>query len=407
MNKIHLTRNINIVIVALFLVLFAASCTPTITHELEIDRYTTSSLTNAQADSILADATTVLNTNDGDGDVACRVELVRKGDVSVFTTGDGSIDSGSEFSTILALPGYVAVVNQINWCGSLIPNVIGCAPVPGASMAVVRFTPSLEGILWAHEFGHTKGLSHRNSDPNAVMNGVINSSRLRITSDECSAFRMEEAAVSSTVAGAMAIEDYVRQVFIRGIPYEETSDNFDASDVPTLLTMLNDPAEEAHWANIVVVLNIIGGEEVVDPLITFIEASGGGELSYAHYVAKTSALMSMGYLINRTNNEQALTYLIESVNPVVWKERQTEDIGPFQASVAESNQDLSKHAILGLALSGTPDSAEALSSFQAGEGIGEESEFQAAVDDIITEALAANSEIQEGGLDEYYRDAQP
>ncbi len=404
MKKINLTRNKNIVIVVLFLVLFMAGCTPTVTHELAIDRYTTSSLTNAQADAILADATTVLNTNDGDGDVACKVALVRDGDVSVFSTGDGSIDSSTEFSTILALPGYVAVVNQINWCGALIPNVIGCAPVPGASMAVVRFTSSQEGILWAHEFGHTKGLGHRNDDPNAVMNGTINSSRLRITSDECSAFRMEEESASSSTAGAMAIEEYVRQVFIKGVPYEETITSYDASDVPTLLTMLNDPAEEPHWANIVVVLNIIGGEEVVDPLIAFIEADSGAELSYDHYVAKTSALMSLGYLVNRTGSEQALTYLIESANPIVWEERETADVGPFQATVTETNQDLSKHAILGLALSGTPDSAQALRSFQAGEGTGEESEFQAAVDDIIAEALEANNEIQEGGLIEYYSD---
>jgi hypothetical protein len=364
-------------------------------------------LTNAQADAILADATTVLKTNDGEGDVSCNVEFSRSGNVSVFSTGDGSIDSQAEFNAIIGLPGYVAVVNQINWCGSLIPNIIGCAPVPGNSLAVVRFTSSLEGILWAHEFGHTKGLSHRNGDPNAVMNGVINSSRLRVTTDECSAFRTEAATAGTSEAGAMAVQDYVRQVFIGGVPYEQTSNNFGSADVPVLLSMLNDSAEEDYWANIVVVLNIIGGEEVVDPLIAFIEADSGGELSYAHYVAKTSALMSMGYLINRTGNEQALTYLIESADPSVWEERETNDVGPFQATVAESNQDLSKHAVLGLALAGTPDSAAALRSFQAGEGTGDEGEFRASVDSIIAEALQANTEIQAGGLIEYYRDSQP
>jgi hypothetical protein len=399
-----MTQNKVIGLVAVLFVLLTA-CTPT-THDLAIDRYTTTPLTNAQADSILADATEVLKTNDGEGDVACNAEFVRDGDVSVFTTGDGSIDSSTEFNTILALPGYVAVVNQINWCGALIPYVIGCAPVPGGSMAVVRFTPSLEGILWAHEFGHTKGLSHRNDDPNAVMNGVISSTRLRVTSEECSAYRTEAATTGATAAGAMGIQDYVRQVFIRGVPYEETSNNFDATDVPVLLAMLNDPAEEAYWANIVIVLNIIGDEDVVEPLIAFIDAGSGGELSYEHYIAKTSALMSMGYLVNRTGSEQALAYLIESANPAVWEEREADDIGPFQATVAESIQDLSKHAILGLALSGTAESAEALRSFQAGEGIGVEGVFQASVNSIISEALAANSEIQESGLVEYYRNAE-
>ena len=397
-------RNVMLTVVAV-LVIWLTACSPT-THELAIDRYTTSSLTNAQADSILADATEVLQTNDGEGDVSCNVEFVRDGDVSVFTTGDGSIDSNTEFNTILGLPGYVAVVNQINWCGALIPNVIGCAPVPGGSMAVVRFTSSMEGILWAHEFGHTKGLSHRNDDPNAVMNGVITSTRLRVTSDECTAFRTEAATTGETAAAILGIEAYVRQVFIRGVPYEETRDNYSVADVPVLLAMLNDSDEAAYWANIVVVLNIIGDETVVEPMIEFIEADSGNELSYEQYVAKTSALMSMGYLVNRTGNEQALAYLIESANPSVWPERGAESVGPFQATVVESNQDLSKHAILGLALSGTAESAEALRLFQQGEGTGSDDEFQAAVESFISDALEANVQIQENGLEQYYQEAE-
>ena len=114
---------------------------------------------------------------------------MRDGDVTVFTEGDGSIDSAAEFNALTALPGHIKVVNQINWCGALIPNVIGCAPVPGNSLAVVRFTPSLEGILWAHEYGHNKGRSHRNDDANAVMNGTIGATRLKVDAPECTAFR--------------------------------------------------------------------------------------------------------------------------------------------------------------------------------------------------------------------------
>lgn len=407
MNKLPLLRNKSIVMLMLLMVIFFTGCVRTVTYEIAIDRYRTASLTNAEADSILADGSEVLQTNDGEGDTTCKVSLVRSGDVSVFTTGDGSVDSSGEFSTILALPGYVAVVNQINWCGALIPNVIGCAPVPGNSMAVVRYTSSMEGILWAHEFGHTKGLGHRNNDPNAVMNGIIGITRERVTGDECDAFRMDgAAAVASTGYPAMAVEDYVRQVFIRGVPYEETSSSFSSADVPVLLAMLNDAAEEEHWANIVVVLNIIGGDEVVEPLIEFIEAGSGGELSYPHYIAKTSALMSMGYLINRTGNEEALNYLVASANPEVWEDRDTADVGPFQPSVEESNRDLSKHAILGLALSGTSESAEALRTFERGQGTGDDSEFQAAVDPLLADALDANLDIQANGLVDYYRDSE-
>ena len=160
----------------------------TVMQQLEVSRFTSSVLTNAEADTIFADATSVCQTNDGPGDVACDVEFTRDGDVTVFSTGDGSIDSEAEFNTVTGLTGYIKVVNEINWCGGLIPNVIGCAPVPGNSLAIVRFTPALEGILWVHEYGHTKGRSHRN-DTTAVMNPVIGSTHTHWNAAECTALK--------------------------------------------------------------------------------------------------------------------------------------------------------------------------------------------------------------------------
>ncbi len=159
-------------------------------HHLKISRFAPPppQVSNQRATQILKDGTEVLQTNDGPGDVSCKVKFQRDGAVVTFTFGDGEIDSGAEFNTVLALPGYVKVVREINWCGGLVPNVIGCAPVPGDSLVVVRFTPSLEGILWDHEYGHNKGLSHRN-DPNAVMNPAIGPTHRRVTSTECTAFR--------------------------------------------------------------------------------------------------------------------------------------------------------------------------------------------------------------------------
>ena len=102
-------------------------CTDVNQHRLEVRRFTTSVLTNADADRILADATTVLQVNDGAGDVACRSALIRAVGVNVSPQGDGSIDSGAEFATFNGLRGNVKVVNAINFCEALIPNVIGCA----------------------------------------------------------------------------------------------------------------------------------------------------------------------------------------------------------------------------------------------------------------------------------------
>lgn len=165
-------------------VIYMSGCTRF--QVLQVSRFTTSNLTNGPADTILSNATTVLKTNDGSGDVACCVEFERSGPVTVFTTGNGIINSGADFAAVNGLAGNVKVVNQINWCGGPGIGIIGCAPVPGNSLVVVRFTANQEGILWGHEYGHNKGLNHR-TGTNLIMNPTIGTTRRRVNSTECSA----------------------------------------------------------------------------------------------------------------------------------------------------------------------------------------------------------------------------
>ncbi len=159
-----------------------------VAYNLQISRFETTVLDNARADQILADMGTILQTSDGAGDVACNVSFTRNGDVTPFSVGNGMINSQTDFTDVNGLPGQVKVVNQINWCGGLAPNIIGCAPVPGASFVVVRFTANQEGILWVHEFGHNKGLSHR-TGADLVMNPVIGSTKRQVNQAECNAYR--------------------------------------------------------------------------------------------------------------------------------------------------------------------------------------------------------------------------
>lgn len=157
-------------------------------HQFQINRFATAGLTDAEADNILRDGTTLTQTNDGAGDVACLVELRRNGPVGVFNVGTGDINSNPDFQQVLAVPGQVEVVNRINWCGAFAPNIIGCAPIPGNSLVVVRWVQNEEGVLWTHEFGHNRGLQHRN-DPDTVMNPVIGVTHRRLNQGECNAYR--------------------------------------------------------------------------------------------------------------------------------------------------------------------------------------------------------------------------
>jgi hypothetical protein len=155
---------------------------------LWISRFTTEGLNNADADAILAKASSAIQTSDTFDDVACPLTLTRARPVTIFRTGDGSIDSRVEFVAVVGLPGHVKVVNQINWCGAILPNIVGCSPTPGDSQVVVRlFNYDMEGLLWLHEYGHTRGLSHRN-DSTAVMNPTLDITGTGTTAKECTSF---------------------------------------------------------------------------------------------------------------------------------------------------------------------------------------------------------------------------
>jgi hypothetical protein len=180
----------SLIIVTVFLT--SVGCT--ITQNLEISRHNSATLNNADADQILGDMSTIIQTNDGEGDVACPVRFRRSGDVNTFNEGNGTINNGTEFNNVNQLDGHVKIVNQINWCGNINPSFIGCAPVPGTSFIAERFTADMEGILWAHEFGHNKGLGHRN-ETFALMRGIINVNNRRITCWECDAFKNTGAGI--------------------------------------------------------------------------------------------------------------------------------------------------------------------------------------------------------------------
>ena len=369
------------------------------------------------ADSILTDASTVAQTNDGRGDVSCNVTLKRTGSITTFGA-PSFINSSADLDTVLALPGYVKVVQQINWCGGFAPNVIGCAPILGTSLVVVRY-PIAEGILWLHEYGHNKGLNHRD-DPTSVMNPTLTQSRTMISTEECtkymaapvaaarvgvmaSSFDMAQGQVST--GQLMPAEDFVRQTFVHGVPYA-TASQYGPEAVPKLLAMLNDPQEQDHWANIGITLGIIGDARSVDALIAFVEKGGDSRSSPTHYRAKTSVLMAMGYLINKSGSQKAIDYLKSYIKPSGSGERPMPGRGAFQPSLAEQDGQLSTMAILGLGLSGHPTAQEALHSLQRPAATASAARFQAQVSDVVNEALKVHETVAREGLTNYYRESQ-
>lgn len=197
-----------------------AALAPPLQRSLAIGRFRTSTLDDAAADHALSLASQIISNN------SCALSLTRSGPVSQFPTGTGIILTQADYKNMCAQPGYVHVVNQINWCDGT-TDALGCSDTPGKCMVLVRWTPDAtqdpaqqeEGILWAHEYGHTKGLQHRN-DSDVIMNPVLGPSHLKISSCECDAYL--ERGSCSAAAGvppsqAAGVEGFVHQIYIHGV----------------------------------------------------------------------------------------------------------------------------------------------------------------------------------------------
>jgi hypothetical protein len=388
-------------------------------HQLSVRRHSTTQITNANADSILAAATNILRTDSGANDVACSVNLRRVNDVAVFTQGDGSIDSQAEFNAMIALRGRVKVVNAINWCGDTIPGIIGCAPAPGNSQLVVRTDQDLEGEVWAHEFGHTRGLPHRPTTPNnvgAVMFPMALADNTRVNQTECSAYRDVEITDGGNALGTVSasldkdqllesdttdIKQFVKRLYIHGLPYEAAT-RFGPESVPALLEVLANPKDEPHWSNAIITLAIIGDESVFERIRSFIEQPRSKQTDES-YRARTAAIMSLGYLLHRTKSDKVLQYLKQGLEPKAWAGKSGIGKASYHSGIEGRHLDLAKYAIHGLALSGHPDAIKALKSMQQSPTSNEQKKLLDLKASMIAESLKTHETIAARGLIEYYR----
>lgn len=163
---------------------------PITTHDLTIFNHVShhQPLEVAQADTILANATQVIQTANSPQDPACATLLRRLGTVGTFNVGNGIINTEQERLDVFQVPGNIKIVREINFCeGIMAPGFIGCADLPGTTFVVERFTQA-EANLWLHEFGHNRGLQHRIA-PDAIMNPTISPASVAVNLAECASYR--------------------------------------------------------------------------------------------------------------------------------------------------------------------------------------------------------------------------
>lgn len=324
-------------------------------------------MTTAQIDAALAGAENLLRIDGGTLDVFADVRLDRSGIVRIEPS-NGLFDIGSqaELDAACNLPGFAVVTSSISFCDGF-GGAIGCAR-PGCMILVPFGTGASRNVLWAHEFGHTRGLGHR-TGATLLMNPTINSvGDINVT--ERDAFQNLVTAFFSgflpsemEVDPALTIEQFVAQSFVHGVPYAQAA-SYGAAAVPVLIAILKDPRWESRWSNAATVLAVIGDPAGVDAVIEFIREPGAGEVTAERNWARGNAVLSLGYAANRGNGK-ALRYLEYGLEPGSWKQLGLRGLRSRDTDAAvdddESDEELlAERAAFGLALSGRPEARAAL-----------------------------------------------
>ncbi len=385
------------------------------THSVRIARHATALLDEARADAILSDASLVLQSADSEEDIACAVTFARQGPVEVFAEGDGSVDSGIALAQVFGIPAGVKTVRDVNFCqGTFNTSYRGCGLTNQDNLIVERYLADLEGILWAHEFGHNKGLPHRDTATHNLMFWALGTNRREVNASECSAFRGVAIAVADigpSLPVQLAerdrplppVQEFVTQIYFDGLPLDQAA-GYGDQHVDILVAMLNDPEQVLYHENIALTLGMIGSARAADPLISYIgsppPASDDPMVARLAHKGKVGAVVALGYLVNLGDSERALAFLTGFTSPAVL----AESVGRGTSIDNAAGADLRKYALIGLGLSGDERAAEHLQllSRMSSTIVPQGATPAFDVTGILDQSIELNEEVSDEGLIEYY-----
>ncbi|RBP46537.1 matrixin [Roseimicrobium gellanilyticum] len=377
-------------------------------YRFKIGRAGNASLNDGTAAGILRDATEIVAGKHRDDDFTANIRFEQSGPIDTVSS-NGVVNSAEDFRALSRLGRNVVVVDAINYCGGYIPGVVGCAPVPGSFMAVVRYG-SLEGMIWAHEFGHNCGLNHRDHST-ALMHPQIGSAHKSLNQHERDKFeqkvasgrsRSVQSASESERDGAppSSAQEYLDRVYLHGVPYAHV-EGFGPQHIPALKAALNSPNRLHSWSNAVVGLAAIATPESVEAVLSFVRANNVS-VSSGSYQVKRTAVMALGYAVQKASTSQdpvyrearakALAQLQQAASGSYWRSR----VGGTARSVsgADPTEGLVTSALAGLALSGAPEAAAFFENASRGTG-------RSVGDDPIAEARKEYAKVKAQGVRSY------
>jgi len=155
------------------------------------------SLTRQEIIEILRNASKLMKHRDEFWTNDCNVEFKLAGRVKTFSSAPAEINNAYDLEKVHRVAAHIKVVRKINFCKGTgdESDIVGCAwrerPDIRRKTVIVTTATAAPHQLWAHEFGHTTCLPHRNDDGLALMTAcTVKNFNWRITRDECHSFRV-------------------------------------------------------------------------------------------------------------------------------------------------------------------------------------------------------------------------
>lgn len=202
---------------------------------------------------------------------------------------------------------------------------------------------------------------------------------------------------------ALPVEDFVRADFFHGLPISAAR-NYDRTNAPKLIQMLNDPMEKGCWPNIVTTLGVIGDESVISPLVDFLEHRFEGEVDLKTFNALLNVSAALGHAAYR-GNTNALNYLKNNHTVSAWKSKA---LGwTFKRYEGDKLSILlCKIHVRGIAISGKQEAKDLLLKMNTDQGA-EYVELRTYAAANIAEALSFYDLLIAVGPDEAFKHRQP
>lgn len=196
------------------------------------------------------------------------------------------------------------------------------------------------------------------------------------------------------VPASVGARDFVRRQYVHGVPYEGAL-RLPPNSQGILFELLNTPQEQPWWANAAQTLGAIGDQRAAGVLVDFVR-KGEGKIDPDAYNAKTTAIFSLGWWLNRHPDPAILDFLRAGLTPGTWNDRVTWQ-SPYTEDRSERNDRLAFASMRALGISGRPEAAAALKAVQQQDVGAFSSRLQKTAQSVLDDAIRVSDEVRSRG----------